>query len=126
MTATKTHSSNTISSNMAFSHSGIALIVGGSSGMGFESAKQLVKSNIQVVIVGNNAAKLEKAVAELSEFGKVSGLQADLIKKAMFNASSTLLNYLQTRLVIWSMPPATSTQSPSLSTARVIMKFIWA
>lgn len=78
MTNTETHSSNTISSNLAFSHSGVALIVGGSSGMGFESAKQLVKANVQVVIVGNNAAKLEKAVADLSEFGKVSGLQADL------------------------------------------------
>lgn len=78
MTTTETNSSNTISSNMVFSHSGIALIIGGSSGMGFESAKQLVKANIKVVIVGNNAAKLESAVAELSAFGKVSGIQADL------------------------------------------------
>ncbi|WP_041420237.1 SDR family NAD(P)-dependent oxidoreductase [Shewanella violacea] len=63
---------------MNFSHSGIALIIGGSSGMGFESAKQLLAANIQVVIVGNNAPKLANAVGELSEFGKVSSLQADL------------------------------------------------
>jgi len=55
-----------------------AVIIGGSSGMGFESAKLLIQQGIAVTIVANNALKLEKAVASLSEYGNVEGLQTNL------------------------------------------------
>ncbi|MCV2402518.1 SDR family oxidoreductase [Marinomonas sp. C2222] len=56
----------------------IALIVGGSSGMGFESAKLLLKNNIKTIIVGRNLEKLNKASQALSVYGEVSTIQADL------------------------------------------------
>jgi len=63
---------------MKFLKSGMALIIGGSSGMGFETAKQLAKEKVTVVIVANNTAKLDKAVATLKQVGDVSGYQLDL------------------------------------------------
>lgn len=63
---------------MPFNTSSIALIVGGSSGMGFETAKQLLQQNIEVVIVGSNPDKLQSAREALSTFGEVTSLQADL------------------------------------------------
>ncbi|MGF1873903.1 SDR family oxidoreductase [Photobacterium frigidiphilum] len=69
---------------MNFKHTGIALIVGGSSGMGLATAKQLAMNNLDVVIVGNNAEKLDRAVSEVqavaSGSAHVSGLQANLYK----------------------------------------------
>lgn len=56
----------------------LALIVGGSSGMGLETAKFLLKRNVTTVLVGNSMAKLEKAKHELSELGNVEIIQADL------------------------------------------------
>jgi NAD(P)-dependent dehydrogenase (short-subunit alcohol dehydrogenase family) len=63
---------------MTFTQSGIALIIGGTSGMGFETAKQLAAQHIPVVIVGNNTEKLDHAVATLSQIGDVSGIQLNL------------------------------------------------
>lgn len=63
---------------MNFSHTGIALVIGGSSGMGLETAKQLLQNNIEVVIVANNQEKLDSAVNALELLGKVSALQANL------------------------------------------------
>lgn len=56
----------------------LALIVGGSSGMGFATAKCLLERNIKTVIVGNSTGKLETAKRELSAFGHVETLQANL------------------------------------------------
>lgn len=63
---------------MYFNHHGTALIIGGSSGMGFETAKQLLQQNLPVIIVGNNATKLEQARVQLTQYGAVETLQADL------------------------------------------------
>lgn len=71
---------------MTFDKSGIALIIGGSSGMGFETAKQLAAQNVTVLIVGNNSEKLDKAVAELSQFGDVSGYQLNLYNTDSVNS----------------------------------------
>ena len=56
----------------------IALIVGGSSGIGFAIAKLLLERNIQTTIVGNLQDKLETATRELSACGTVEAIQANL------------------------------------------------
>lgn len=48
-----------------------ALIVGGSSGMGLETARQLVKAGQHVTLLGSTAAKLEAAKAELGSLAEV-------------------------------------------------------
>ncbi len=55
-----------------------ALIIGGSSGMGYAIAAQLLQSGTPTIIVGNNVAKLERAREALSEFGEVESVQANL------------------------------------------------
>lgn len=63
---------------MNYNKSGTALIVGGSSGMGKAVAKQLLKNNVEVVIVGRNSDKLDNTLSELSVFGKIKAIKADL------------------------------------------------
>lgn len=63
---------------MNFTKNGIAVVIGGTSGMGFETAKQLVAQNIHVLVVGNNPTKLDKAVLELQSLGHATGWQANL------------------------------------------------
>ncbi|CDU02535.1 Putative oxidoreductase [Vibrio coralliirubri] len=67
---------------MNFTKNGIAVVIGGTSGMGFETAKQLVAQNIHVLVVGNNPTKLDKAVSELQSLGQASGWQANLYDDA--------------------------------------------
>jgi NAD(P)-dependent dehydrogenase (short-subunit alcohol dehydrogenase family) len=66
---------------MKFNHKGKALIVGGSSGMGFETAKLLLNNDIDIVIIGNNQSKLKGALEELSLLGNASSIQANLYDK---------------------------------------------
>jgi len=56
----------------------IALIIGGSSGMGFETAKLLLQRNVKTIIVGRNLEKLEKSQQQLSSYGDAETLQVDL------------------------------------------------
>lgn len=63
---------------MNTTHQPIALIIGGSSGMGLATAKLLLQRNIKTVIVGRNQTKLNKAYDELSALGDISTIQADL------------------------------------------------
>lgn len=56
----------------------LALIVGGSSGMGLATAKLLVARHVRTVLVGNVVEKLEAAQRELSSIGPVEILQANL------------------------------------------------
>jgi NAD(P)-dependent dehydrogenase (short-subunit alcohol dehydrogenase family) len=56
----------------------LALIVGGSSGMGLATARRLLNRNIKVVIVGNAQTKLDQARRELAVLGQVETLQANL------------------------------------------------
>lgn len=58
----------------------IALIVGGSSGMGYAVAQQLLIQNIHTVIIGNNQDKLDQAKASLLTEGSIETLQANLYK----------------------------------------------
>ena len=56
----------------------VALIIGGSSGMGLATARLLQKRNATAVLVGNSAQKLESAKRELSASGNVEIMQANL------------------------------------------------
>jgi NAD(P)-dependent dehydrogenase (short-subunit alcohol dehydrogenase family) len=56
----------------------LALIIGGSSGMGLATAKLLLNRNISTVIVGSSTKKLEMAKQTLSTFGNVEIMQANL------------------------------------------------
>lgn len=56
----------------------ITLIVGGSSGIGLATAKQLVRAGRTVVIVGRSQKKLDEATKVLSAIGPTEALQADL------------------------------------------------
>lgn len=60
----------------------IALIIGGSSGMGLATAKNLVADGVNVMILGNNPSKLAQSSALLEEHNAhdvdIETLQADL------------------------------------------------
>lgn len=60
----------------------LALIVGGSSGMGKESAKRLLVSGHEVILLGSNAQKLLEAKAELGKLGTVHTAEVDLCNDA--------------------------------------------
>lgn len=59
-------------------HQRIALIVGGSSGIGLATAKLLLERTIPTVIVGNRSRKLDQVQSELASFGSVESFQANL------------------------------------------------
>ena len=58
----------------------LALILGGSSGMGLATAEGLLERNVDVAIVGKSAAKLKKVKQQLAGKGNAESLQADLYK----------------------------------------------
>lgn len=80
----------------------VALIVGGSSGMGFESAKLIAKKGVNLHIIGRDEAKLKVASDELSGLGvsvQTTGLDlydkkslSDFIVK--INETSEYIKYL--------------------------------
>ena len=57
------------------------LVVGGTSGMGFETAKRVLKNGGSVVLVGNRKDKAEQARQALAVDGPVSIIVADLMKE---------------------------------------------
>ncbi|AAP44207.1 MULTISPECIES: SDR family NAD(P)-dependent oxidoreductase [Pseudomonas] len=54
------------------------LVVGGTSGMGLETARQFLSEGGSVVIIGNRPEKTEEARKDLSAQGNVTALTADL------------------------------------------------
>lgn len=56
----------------------IALVIGGTSGIGKAIARGYLQAGAQVVIAGRDPDKLAKALDELAEYGAVSGYQADV------------------------------------------------
>lgn len=54
------------------------LVVGGTSGMGLQTARRVVAAGGSAVIVGNRADKAEAARKELAALGQVTALTADL------------------------------------------------
>lgn len=56
----------------------IALVVGGSTGMGKATAEKLLRSGVDVMLVARDMGKLEAAKKELSQFGSVELVSLDL------------------------------------------------
>jgi len=61
-----------------------AVVTGGSSGIGFETARQFLEEGARVLITGRNAEKLEKSRAELAKRtgGEIHSAVADMTKEA--------------------------------------------
>jgi NAD(P)-dependent dehydrogenase (short-subunit alcohol dehydrogenase family) len=64
----------------------LALIVGGSSGIGKETAKRLLARGQQVLLLGRNARKLEAAKVELKAVGAVDTALVDLLDEEQVDA----------------------------------------
>lgn len=65
-----------------------ALIIGGSSGMGKETAKQLLQQGAKwVAIIGSNQIKLQSTKEELTQFGEIKTFKADLANWDDVNAA---------------------------------------
>jgi short-subunit dehydrogenase len=56
----------------------LALIVGGSSGMGKQAGLRLLKRGAELILLAHNPTKLEKAKAELEASGPVQTVEVDL------------------------------------------------
>jgi NAD(P)-dependent dehydrogenase (short-subunit alcohol dehydrogenase family) len=64
-------------------NSNIALIIGGSSGIGLATAKQLVARGTSVIILGNNTAKLESAKSELTALA-TNGINVETLQTNLY------------------------------------------
>ncbi|MCU1727046.1 SDR family oxidoreductase [Pseudomonas sp. 7P_10.2_Bac1] len=58
------------------------LVVGGTSGMGMQTARMAMEEGASVVILGNRPEKTEEARKQLAELGKVWAVTADLTSEA--------------------------------------------
>ena len=56
----------------------VAYITGGTKGIGFGIAKEMLKKGIKVAVSGRKLEDAEKAAAELSEFGEIIGICSDV------------------------------------------------
>ena len=65
----------------------VAIVTGGSSGIGFACAKLLLSEGAKVCICARNRAKLEKACEQLSRYGEVMYAAADLGSKEQIRAA---------------------------------------
>ncbi|AXF12577.1 sugar dehydrogenase (plasmid) [Paraburkholderia graminis] len=68
------------------------LVVGGTSGIGLETARQVLESGGSVVLTGSRKEKAEAVRAELSQFGPVSVIAADLMTEQGMNAIREEIN----------------------------------
>jgi NAD(P)-dependent dehydrogenase (short-subunit alcohol dehydrogenase family) len=109
-----------------------ALIIGGTSGIGFETAKQLVAQGIDTIIVGNKVDKLNTAVAQLSSLGSVSGLQANLYDSQdlarlinMINSTDKKIAYLVNAAGSFNPKPFLDHQVSDYDTYMVLNKAIF-
>jgi len=68
------------------------LVVGGTSGMGFATAKKVLKNGGSVVLVGNRQGKAEQARQALAADGQVSLIVADLMTEAGLKHVTEVVN----------------------------------
>ncbi len=69
-----------------------ALVIGGTSGIGYASAKQLLQRGISVLIVGNREDKLARAEDELARYGTVATMQGNLYEWADVERIRVMIN----------------------------------
>lgn len=68
------------------------LVVGGTSGMGFETAKHILKNGGSVVLVGNRKDKAEQARLALATQGEVAIIVADLMSEEGMKHVTDVIN----------------------------------
>ncbi|REL32468.1 SDR family NAD(P)-dependent oxidoreductase [Thalassotalea euphylliae] len=68
------------------------LVIGGTSGMGLETARKVLAAGGQAVVVGHRTEKAEAARQELSALGNVEALTADLTSEAGVQALLTKID----------------------------------
>ena len=66
----------------------IALITGGSNGMGFEMAKQLLSQGATVIVTARGGKKLDDAKTKLAEFGDVHVITMDATSEESINLAA--------------------------------------
>lgn len=54
------------------------IVIGGTSGIGKATAKLVIEQGGAAVIIGRNPDKLKTAILDLANYGRVSGIQADI------------------------------------------------
>lgn len=59
-----------------------AIVTGGSSGIGFETARLFLQEGVRVLITGRDAGKLDKAREQLAQYGEAHAIVADMTKEA--------------------------------------------
>jgi 3-oxoacyl-[acyl-carrier protein] reductase len=59
-----------------------AIVTGGSSGIGFATARQLLEEGVRVLITGREEAKLDTAREALAPYGEVHAVVADMTREA--------------------------------------------
>jgi 3-oxoacyl-[acyl-carrier protein] reductase len=59
-----------------------AIVTGGGSGIGYETARLFLQEGVRVLIAGRTADKINKARDELAELGEVHAVQADMTREA--------------------------------------------
>lgn len=64
----------------------IALISGGDSGMGKETARQLLEAGVRVAITDLPDGTLDQALAELSDLGEIIAIEGDVTRGQDVNA----------------------------------------
>lgn len=68
------------------------LVSGGTSGIGFESAKLILQNGGSAVLIGNRREKAERAVDALSVFGPVTAIVADLTQESGMQQALQTIN----------------------------------
>ena len=79
---------------MSNSNNKLALIIGGSSGMGLATAKQLAENGSNLIIVGRNAEKLTQVKKQLSQLTQVKTLAVDLYDLEQVNKLNQYIEQL--------------------------------
>lgn len=67
------------------------LVIGGTSGMGFETARLILERGGEAFVIGRREAKLREALEKLSSYGKIRGRAVDITDKAQREALSAEL-----------------------------------
>ncbi len=108
-----------------FNTSSIALIVGGSSGMGKATAERLLKAGVPVMILSHDKNNLAEAKQDLESVtkGQVETAQVDLYDPSAVKSFIEQLNAENVILVTWLMLLASSNQLISLTTQSVITTY---